>query len=170
MSLIALTQPRQAAPTVNQGLLYVLLRHLPRHSEAFANFCIGEPVRKPQPHRGLHIGPKLHQHCPQPRGTRCRIQVTIEGRQRPQRLVCFNLADIDAARAPVLERGVLLHQIVGDRIEVQNRIAQSTLVAYPQHAHVYLLRQIRRIRTGAYAPPEEGLQSAAVLGEQPLDQ
>ena len=74
------------------------------------------------------------------------------------------------AGLPVLEHRVLLHEIVGDRVEVVHGIANRLLVADPQHPYVHLLRQVRCIGLAADAPPEERLQSRPVIGKQPLDQ
>ena len=65
---------------------------------------------------------------------------------------------------------MLLDEIVGHRIEVVDRLADRLLISHPQHPHVNLLRQIRRIGFRADAPQEERLQRASVLGKQPLDQ
>ena len=63
-----------------------------------------------------------------------------------------------------------LHEIIGDRVEVVDRIADRLLVADAQHPYVHLLRQIRGIGLAPDAPLEKRLQGPPVLGKQPLDQ
>jgi hypothetical protein len=107
---------------------------------------------------------------PEPLGPPPRIKLPVEHRQRLELLLRWSLLDVDAHRLPVFERRVLLHEIVGDRVEVVDWIANPLLVADPQHPYVHLLRQVRCIDFAADAPPEEALQAPPVLGKQPLDQ
>jgi hypothetical protein len=71
---------------------------------------------------------------------------------------------------PTVEHRMLLHQIVGHRVEVADGIADRRLIADPQRPYIHLLRQIRCIGLSTDAPQEKRLQSPAVLGKQPLDQ
>ena len=65
---------------------------------------------------------------------------------------------------------MLLHQIIGNRIEVEHGIADCLLIADPQHPQVHLLGHVRGVGLAADTPPEEGLQGPTVLGKQPLYQ
>ena len=127
-------------------------------------------MREAQDHRGTAFRPELLQHDPEPRDPPPRIELPVELGQCLELLVRRSLVDVDAARLPTVEHRVLLHEIVGDRVEVVDRIADRLLVADAQHPYVHLLRQIRGIGLAPDAPPEERLQAPSVLGKQPLDQ
>src|SRR5437588_9081460 len=158
------TQPRHAASTMTQRLRHVLLRHLRGHPEVDRNLPVGEFVREAQDHCGAAFRTELLQHDPEPRDPLRRIEVSVERGQRLEVLVRRSLVDVNATRLPTVEHRVLLHEIVGDRVEVVDRIADRFLVADAQHPYVHLLRQIRGIGLAADAPPEERLQGPPVLG------
>ncbi len=65
---------------------------------------------------------------------------------------------------------MFLHQIVGDGVEVQDRVAYRCLVTDAQHPQVYLLGKVCGIGLAADAALKECLQGTAVLGEQAFDQ
>jgi len=115
-------------------------------------------MREAQLHGGAAFRAKLLQHDPEPREPLRRIEIAIKCRQRLELLVCRRLVDVYAARLPLIEHRMLLHQIVGHRVEIVDRIADRRLIADPQHPHVHLLRQIRRIGLAADAPQEKRLQ------------
>ena len=164
------TQPRHAASTMTERLRHVLLRHLRGHPEVDGDLPVGEFVREAQDHRGAAFRTELLQHDPEPGDPLPRIEVPIERGQRLELLVRWSLVDVDAARLPTVEHRVLLHEIVGDRVEIVDRIADRLLVADAQHPYVHLLRQIRGIGLAPDAPLEKRLQGPPVLGKQPLDQ
>jgi len=127
-------------------------------------------MRETQLHRGTAFRAQLLKHDSEPRDPLCRIKLPIECGQRLELLVCRSLVDVDAARSPTVEYRMFLHQIVGHRIEIVDGIADRPLIADPQHPHVHLLRQIRRIGLATDAPQEERLQSCPVVGKEPLNQ
>ena len=63
---------------------------------------------------------------------------------------------------------MLFRKVVGNRVEVKHRVTDRILITHPQHPHIHFLGQVLGIGLGADASPEERLQGAAVLGEQPL--
>ena len=127
-------------------------------------------MREAQFYRGATFRTQLLQHDPEPGDPPARIEVPVELWQGFEPLMRGSLVDVDAARLTTVEHRMLLHEIVGHRIEVVDGIADRLLVADPQHPHVHLLRQIRRIGLAPDAPQEERLQGGPVLGKQPLDQ
>jgi hypothetical protein len=78
------------------------------------------------------------------------------------------LIDVHTVRLSMFERRMLLHEIVGYRVEVVDGITDRRLVGDSQHPYVHLLRQVRRIGFAPDAPLEERLQRRPMLGEQPL--
>ena len=97
-------------------------------------------MREAQLHRGAAFRTKLLQHDPEPRDPLCRIELPVECGQRLELRVRRSLVDVDAARLATVEHRVLLHQIVGHRVEIVDRIANRPLIADPQHPYVHLLR------------------------------
>ena len=77
----------------------------------------------------------------------------------------------DVADAPPLSQAVpVLDAVVGDRVQVKHGVADRILIPHPQHPHIHFLGQVLGIGLGADASPEERLQGASVLGDQPLHQ
>src|SRR3984957_10189495 len=123
LEIIDSTQPRHAASTMTQPLRHVLFRHLRGHPKVRRDRPVGEFMREAQLHRGAAFRSQLLQHDPEPRDTLCRIEVPVECGQRLEFLVRRSRADVDAARLPPIEHRVLLHQIVGHRVEIVDGIA-----------------------------------------------
>src|SRR4029077_12540982 len=151
------TQPRHAALTVTQPLRHVLLGHLRGNPEVDRDLPVGQFVREAQDHSGTAFRTQLLQHDSEPRDPLPRIQFAVERGQRLELLLRRSLVDINAAGLPTLEHRMLLHEIVGDRVEVVDGIANRLLVADAQHPYVYLLCQVRCIGLAADSPPEERL-------------
>src|SRR4029077_4137738 len=151
------TQPRHAALTVTQSLRHVLLGHLWGHPEVDCDLPVGQFMREAQDHSGTAFRTKLLQHDVEPRDPLLRIELAVERGQRLELLLRRSLVDVNAARLATLEHRMLLHEIVGDRVEVVGGIANRLLVADAQHPYIYLLRQVRCIGLAADAPPEERL-------------
>lgn len=114
-------------------------------------------MRETQDHSGSALRTQLLQHDSEPRDPLSRIEFPVERGQRLELLLRRSLVDVNAARLPTLEHRMLLHEIVGDRVEVVHWIANRLLVADAQHPYVHLLRQVRCIGLAADAPPEERL-------------
>ena len=127
-------------------------------------------MREAQRHRRLTFRTQLLQHDPEPRDATRGIEVAVERGQRFELLVRGNLVDVHAACPPPVEHCVLLHQVIGDRIDIKDGVADRFRVADPQHSQVHLLYQVLGIGSAADTPAEERLQGTAVLGEQALDQ
>src|ERR1035438_9375298 len=68
----------------------------------------------------------------------------------------------------MFERRMLLHEIVGYRVEVVDGITDRRLIADSQHPYVHLLRQVRCIGFAADSLSKKRLQRRPMLGEQPL--
>src|SRR6266446_5258938 len=136
------TQPRHAAPTMIQRLRHVLLRHLRGHPEVDRDLPVGEFMREAQDYRGAAFRTELLQHDAEPRDPFRRIKVPVERGQRLELLVRRSLVDVNAARLPTIEHRMLLHEIIGHRVEVVDGIADRLLVADPQHPYEHLLRQV----------------------------
>jgi len=127
-------------------------------------------MRETQCHRRLAFRTQLLQYDPEPRDAPRRIEVAVKRGQRFELLVRGDLVDVDAACPPPVEHCVLLHQVIGDRIDVEDRVADRLRVADPQHSQVHLLYQVLGVGSAADAPAEERLQGTAVLGKQALNQ
>lgn len=65
---------------------------------------------------------------------------------------------------------MFLHKIVRNRIEIPDRIPDRFLIANPKHAQVYLLNQVRGMGFASDTATKKGVQRAAVLAKQSLDQ
>jgi hypothetical protein len=127
-------------------------------------------MREPQLHCGAAFWAELLQHDPEPGYALACIEIPVELWQGLEPLLRRSLVDVDAARPSSVECRVLLHEVIGHGLEVVDGTTDRLLVADPKHPYVHLLSQIRCIGLASDAPPEEGLQRAAVLGKQPLDQ
>ena len=127
-------------------------------------------MREAKDHRGAAFWTKLLQHNPKPRDPLRHVEVCVERGQRLELLLRRSLVDVDAAGLAVFKHRVLLHEIVGDRVEVVDRISNRLLVPDPQHPYIHLLCQVRYIGLAPDAPPEKRLQGGPVFGKQPLDQ
>jgi hypothetical protein len=155
---------------MTQRLRDVLLRHLRGHAEVDANLPVRQIMGEAQNYRSAAFGTELLQHYPEPRGPLCSIQIRVECRQGLELLLRRGLIDVDVARLPMFEYRVLLHEIVRDRVEVEDRIADPFMVGDSQHPHVYLLRQVRGVGLAPDTPPEERLQRGPMLGKKPCYQ
>jgi hypothetical protein len=144
---------------MGERLVDIFSRHLGGDSEMGRDLAVGQFMGESQDYRSAAFRTELPQYRLQLSDPLSRVELPLQCGRRLgfEVLARASVFKVPYASLSAVKRPVLLHEVVGNRVEVDSGIADARWVAHPQHAYVHLLCQVGGTRFAADAAPEERL-------------